>query len=383
MGKPQMMRIAVVHNLPPGGARRRLASQVRHLSADVVEICLQTAMPISRDPVVVPLRPRAPRHSRLLRPPLRYVDLVSLERAWRGAAREILRSGADVVYLNPCRYLQGPPVLRDGVPGTLYFCDEARRVDSEPAAGSSRRRLTRPLYAPMYARERRLDRSAACAASRLATNSRYSAAEIERAYGRRATVLRMGVAESLLAREPPAERGGFLLSVGTLIPTKGHDLVLRAAAAAAARRPVVIVAPRPGDDEQRRLQALAGSLELDLSVKVGISDDELGDLYASAFATLYLARGEPLGLVSLEAQACGCPVIVADDGGLPETVIDGTTGWHSSRDPARVASLLDRLSDPPLAREMSTAARTHARGWSWEASAAQVEVLLREVRDES
>jgi glycosyltransferase involved in cell wall biosynthesis len=377
------MRIAVVHNLPPGGARRRLASQVRHLSGDLVEICLQTATPITPNPVVVPVRRLAPRHSRLLRPPLRYVDLISLERAWRAAAQEIRRSGAEVVYLNPCRYLQGPPVLQEGVPSALYFCDEARRVDSEAAARSTRNRLTRPLYAPMYARERRLDRSAACGASRLATNSRYTAAEIERAYGRRPSVLTMGVADSLLAREPVTRRDAFLLSVGTLIPTKGHDLVIRAAAAATVRRPVVVVAPRPGADEQARLQALAGSLRVDLDVRVGISDEELGDLYSSAFATLYLARREPLGLVSLEAQACGCPVIVADDGGLPETVLDGTTGWKSSRDPVAVASLLDRLSDPALAQQVSTDARAHARGWSWETSAAQVEGLLREVRDGS
>jgi glycosyltransferase involved in cell wall biosynthesis len=374
------MRIAVVHNLQPGGARRRLANQLSYLDGSVVEICLQTATPITDDAIVVPLRPQAPRRSRVLRPPLRYLDLAVLEHAWRRAAAHVISAHPDVIYLNPCRYLQAPPVLRNGGPPALYFCDEVRRVDAERGGIGSRNSLTLPVYAALYERERRLDRKTATTAEAIATNSRYTATEIQRVYGRVATVVRLGVTDALLAPSPdPPPAGASLLSVGTLIPTKGHDLALRAAALAEGRPLVRIVAPRPAPREEARLRALAVELGVPAEIKVAISDAELRDLYASATATVYLAEHEPLGLVSLEAQAQGCPVIVADEGGLPETIVEGVTGWSAPREAGAVASLANRLSDGAVRFRMSTAARDHARTWSWKASAAHVEQLISEV----
>jgi glycosyltransferase involved in cell wall biosynthesis len=368
-----------VHNLQPGGAHRCLASQVAYLTGEIVEVCLESATPVSTSAVVVPLRRAAPRFPRLLRPPLRYLDLVAIERAWRHAAEEVRACRADAVFLNPCRFLQAPPVLLEGVPPALYFCQEPRRVDSEPEAQASRNRLTRPFYARLHARERLLDRTTASRACLLATNSHYTASEIKRVYGRDAAVVTMGVAESLLSSEPAVSRQAFLLSVGTLLESKGHDLALQAAAGATSGPPVVIVAPRSAPEEQARLQALAEDLGVQLDVRIAIGDAELAALYASAHATVYLARREPFGLVSLEAQAFGCPVIVSNEGGLPETIVDGVTGWKSSRDPAAVASLVDRLDNQSLHQKMSAAAREHGRRWRWQVSAAQVDTLLAEV----
>jgi glycosyltransferase involved in cell wall biosynthesis len=157
-------------------------------------------------------------------------------------------------------------------------------------------------------------------------------------------------------------------------------VVLRAAALTAARLPVQIIAPRADRHEEARLRALAEELGVNVEIRVGISDGELADLYASAVATLYLASLEPFGLVALEAQACGCPVIVAAEGGLPETIVDGVTGWKAPRDPATVAAMVDRLDDRRLRERISTAAREHARRYTWEQSAAQVEGLLEGLR---
>lgn len=372
------MRIAVVHNLPFGGARRRLASQMAHLDHDVVEVCLQSSNPITAGAVVVPLRQLAPGRPRSLRPPLRYLDLVALERAWHRAGRAVGRARAEVIYLNPCHYLQAPPVLSGDLPPAVYFCDEPRRVDAEPEARATRNSLTNPLYAGMYARERRLDRRTVSRARSLLTNSRYTAREIERVYGRTATVIRMGVAEELLHCAETGARDRFLLTVGALIPAKGHDLVLRAAAASTGRPPVQVVAPRPEPEEESRLRSLAAELGVELTMRIGIDDRELANLYATAHATLYLAGREPFGLVSVEAQACGCPVIVADEGGLPETIRDGITGYQAPRDPRAVASLVDRLADPARHASMSAAAREHARTWTWAESAKQVGELLEQ-----
>ncbi len=355
-----------------------MASQLDHLGDDIVEVCLETALPVTSEPIVVPFAPIAPTRAKVLRPPFRYRDLIMLIRAWREAAGHIRASGSDVVYLNPCQYLQAPPVLLEDIPPTLYFCDEPRRVDADPGARSTRRSLTRPLYGPAYATERWLDRAATCRAYQLATNSRYTAAQIDRVYGRHATVVTMGVADSLISHQPTPTVQPFLLTVGALIPSKGHDLAIDVAARVS--RPVVVVAPRHDDGEQARLQRLAERLGVRLDVRVGISDAELAELYCAAYATVYLAHREPLGLVSLEAQACGCPVIVAAEGGLPETIIDGVTGWQSPRDGASAAALVERLADPAVRETMAAAAREHAKSCSWAASAAEVGELLRTTR---
>jgi glycosyltransferase involved in cell wall biosynthesis len=373
-----LVRVAVVHNLPLGGARRRLASQLDHLDEDIVEVCLETALPVTSEPIVVPFAPLAPKRSKAIRPPFRYRDLLMLLRAWRKAAAHIRSTGSDVVYLNPCRYLQAPPVLLEEIPPTLYFCDEPRRVDAEPGARSTRRSLTRPVYAPVNATERRLDLAATRRAHELATNSRYTAVQIDRVYGRAATVVTMGVADSLMAPRATPDVQPYLLTVGALIPSKGHDLVVEAAARTS--RPVTVVAPGHDPGEQARLERLAARLGVPLDVHVGISDTALSELYAGAHATVYLAKREPFGLVSLEAQACGCPVIVAAEGGLPETIIDGVTGWQTERDGAAAAAAIERLADRAVRDKMGAAARAHARNWSWAASAAEVGELLRATR---
>jgi glycosyltransferase involved in cell wall biosynthesis len=361
------MRVAVVHNLRAGGAHRRLSEQLKALPDSTVEVCPSGALPITTDAVVVPLPVAAARVPRVLRPPLRYLDLLVLLQTWRRAARRITALQVDVVFANPCQYLQAPAALLWTRPPALYFCDEPRRVDYEAAAAASRSRRTAILYAPLYRAQRRLDRRATSAATELVTNSRYTMRLIDRSYGRHADVVPLGVPDSFRPGVAPGS-GGHLLSVGALIPAKGHDLVLRACAVSNERRRVVVVAPRGDEQEEERLRRLAASLLVDLDIRTRISDDELRVLYQTAQATLYLAEGEPLGLASLEAQACGCPVVVADEGGLPETVVAGQTGFVVTRDPRAAGQALDVLADQTVRQTMARAAAEHGRGASWRRS---------------
>lgn len=369
------MRVAVVHNLQAGGAHRRLTEQLKVLPDATVEVCPASALPITPDAVVVPLRVTAPRVARVLRPPLRYLDLLALVHTWRQAARRVMTLGVDVVFANPCQYLQAPAALLWTSLPTLYFCDEPRRVDYEAAAGARRSRQTALLYAPLYRAQRRLDRHATRAATELVTNSRYTMRLIERSYGRHADVVPLGVPDGFRPAAVPAARG-HVLSVGALIPAKGHGLVLEACAMAKERRRVVVVTPRGEPHEEERLRQLAASLKIDLDIRIQISDDELRRLYQTAHATLYLAQGEPLGLASLEAQACGCAVIVADEGGLPETVVPGRTGFVVRRDPEAAGRALDALADETVRQAMARAAAEHGRAASWRCSGQAVRERL-------
>jgi glycosyltransferase involved in cell wall biosynthesis len=324
---------------------------------------------------VIEFEPMAPRRTKALRPPLRYADDWSLGRRWAVLARAVNAWAPDVILANPCGVLRAaPPALERFEAPSVYYCDEARRHDYEAAARASTSRATRPVYALMRARTRRADRAAITSATALATNSSHSAAGIYSAYGREAAVITPGIADVFdndgIDRAPL-----HVLSVGSLIPSKGHDLAIRALARAGLPLPLVVVAPRPEDAERSRLTAIAESAGVRVRFEFGISDGELVDRYRSALATLYLARNEPLGLVSLESQACGTPVIVAAEGGLAETVRNGETGFAVERDPACVALALHQIASESVRGEMVRRVRGVGIARNADAAAAVLQLL--------
>ncbi len=367
------MRVAVVHNLQRGGARRRLAVHVAQMDAEVREFCLSTAAPLTSDPDLVPYSEQAERVHRLARPPVRYWDLAVLERAWRQVARRVDAWSPDVVYANPCQFQQAPGALAHLRAPSVYYCDEPRRVDYEPAARASTNPGTRGLYGPLRRWERHADRRALSACARLVTNSGSTARAIELAYGRSAQVLAPAIAQTFTPGAPTEPR--HCLSVGTLIPSKGHDLAIEAVAASGLDLPLVVVAPRREDRELARLTSLAAERGVRLIVRFAITDEELIQAYRGALATLYLSRAEPLGLVSLESQACGTPVVVAAEGGLPSTVDDDVSGWAVPRDGAAAGARLRDLT-PSRRLVMGAAALERADRWRRETGPAALDRLL-------
>ena len=91
---------------------------------------------------------------------------------------------------------------------------------------------------------------------------------------------------------------------------------------------------------------------------------------------------EPLGIVNLEAMACGTAVVGSRVGGIPEVVDDGVTGLLvPPNDPASLADAMNALlHDPMRAAEMGSAGRERAVAeFSWDAVAAQTAALYAEL----
>jgi phosphatidylinositol alpha-1,6-mannosyltransferase len=88
---------------------------------------------------------------------------------------------------------------------------------------------------------------------------------------------------------------------------------------------------------------------------------------------------EALGIVTLEASACGKPVVVGDSGGTPDTVRHGTTGYLvDPYNPAAVGvRIAGLLANPRLCAELGAAGRTWVESeWGWERSGAVLRELL-------
>ena len=188
-------------------------------------------------------------------------------------------------------------------------------------------RLPHAVLRPMMAALARWDAATAGRVDANVANSRYVAGRIRRYYNRGSTVVYPPVdtefyrlsENSVQPRQRPgssAERRGFLI-VSALVPYKKIDVAIAACRAAGA--PLKVVGSGP---ELARLQRLAGPEVQFLGWR---SNEEIRELYQQAAAVL-LPGVEDFGMVPVEAQACGCPVVALGAGGACETVIDGETG---------------------------------------------------------
>jgi glycosyltransferase involved in cell wall biosynthesis len=96
---------------------------------------------------------------------------------------------------------------------------------------------------------------------------------------------------------------------------------------------------------------------------IGFQDDaQLAKLYGAADLFVFPSRTDTLGQVVIEAQACGLPAVVSNEGGPKETIADGVTGLVlPADDPARWARAIDELlSDEPRLQRMHRAAPQRA-----------------------
>ena len=169
-----------------------------------------------------------------------------------------------------------------------------------------------------------------------------------------------------------------LLFVGRIQPLKAPDLVLHAAAAMRADRTlaerlqVVIVGAPSGSGlaEPHWLEQLSAELGLQSSVRFvpPASRAEVADYYRAADLTVVPSYNESFGLVALESQACGTPVVAAAVGGLPTAVADGVSGvLVDGHDPELWAKVLgDLVHSPRALRRLAAGARPHAERFSWQ-----------------
>jgi glycogen synthase len=202
----------------------------------------------------------------------------------------------------------------------------------------------------------------------------------------RITVIPNGIDPADLPQPGAAElarlRAGFaapeerlVLLIGRLVYEKGFQLALEAMPRLIAAAPGTrfLVAGSGTHEEELKKQAEELGL-MDHGTFLGwIADDVLRSLYAIADLTVVPSIYEPFGLVALEAMASGCPVIVADTGGLREVVPHEGAGLRfRSRDPAALAEVAIRvLSDPALEARLVAEAHEHVRRFDWADIAAQ------------
>lgn len=227
---------------------------------------------------------------------------------------------------------------------------------------------------------------------RMIANTADEALQLERIYGADPAKIDVVAPGADLTRYRPGDRNRaraelgldpretVVAFVGRIQPLKAPDVLLEAAARALGDAPDlplrVLIVGGPSGTGLERPDAL-----IELAAKLGISarvtllppqpPDRLVQVYRAADLVAVPSYSESFGLVAIEAQACGTPVLAADVGGLGVAVRDGETGvlvdGHRIDDWA--TALRGLLTDRARLERLAAAAPRHAENFSWEHTA--------------
>ncbi len=184
-----------------------------------------------------------------------------------------------------------------------------------------------------------------------------------------------------------------LLFAGRIQPLKAPDVLLRAVAELLGRSPdlrshhVVPIVGGPSGSGLEHPESLA-ELAADLGLSDGVrfvppvAQSELARWYAAATLVAVPSYNESFGLVAVEAQATGTPVVAAAVGGLPTVVRDEHSGLLvDGHDPAAWSAALERvLRDDGLRSRLEAGALEQARQFSWERTTDRTLEVYREAR---
>jgi glycosyltransferase involved in cell wall biosynthesis len=260
-------------------------------------------------------------------------------------------------------------------PGTLHvcYCHTPMRYAWEEGFldGEDVGRLTRMALPPLLARLRRQDLAGAAGPDVFVANSSHVAERIERFYGRPAEVVHPPVdVGHYLALQRTA--GDYYLAFGRVVPYKRVDIAVGACTELG--RPLKVA----GDG--RAMDSVRAGAGAGVEFLGKVSEAERDRLLGGARALLFPGE-EDFGIVPVEAQAAGLPVIAYGVGGARETVLDGRTGvLFAEQDAASLVGAIERFEGLALDPE---ALRENARGFGRERFRAEIAAVIARAADQT
>ena len=369
------MKIAVLDNVPEGGAKRVVFEEIKRLAlkhsiayytnTHKSAFDFEKFVKVNRFPLNIK------RKRGWKRPQMELELLQEIPDQYRQMAKAINKSDADVVLAHPCQLTQAPYLLRYLTKPSVYFMEEVLRVAYEPHL-QPLKSIKVPFRYYESARRvliKNIDLINLRKATKLVTSSRFVARQIKQIYGRLAQAIHLGVDTNTfkpkqtykLSPRTPRDAGNQLLFVGR----KNHI------------------------DCYPLIKSVAKSLEPEFRVeyvtlssnKFKLTDKKMAELYQTSLATLCLAFNEPFGLVAVESMACGTPVIAVNQGGYRETVIDNKTGFLIARSQESLIKSVYKLKSAPLRNKLSRTAVGHVkRNFSWDKHVAKLEKILADAQ---
>ena len=266
-------------------------------------------------------------------------------------AREHAREPIDLLISTSSAAIKGlkPPA---GVPHVCYCHAPARYLWSQTdlyaqGSGGGLRALGLQAFGGSL---RDWDTRTSSNVTAFLANSAHIQREIDRCYRRASLVVHPPVDTRFFTMRAGLPRYGFWLYVGALEPYKRVDILINAAKLAGAK--LVIVGGGSQAQHLRSLSATPGAANAVIEFAGRLSNSDLLAIYRMAGVLLF-PQIEDFGIVAVEAQACGLPVVAYRAGGALDSVIDGETGvLFDAQTPEAIAEAAERalsLGDVGLA----------------------------------
>ncbi len=225
-----------------------------------------------------------------------------------------------------------------------------------------------PFLGWFFAYLKRVDFRAAQRPTHLVANSQEVQQRVQKIYRRTAAIVYPPVSvKQVTTKNTAMKHKQYYVAHSRLVKQKGLDLIVRTCTQY--ELPLKVVGT--GYLHSLLQQSAGKTVEF-----LGFVDDQkLPKLYQSAIALLYAAEEEDFGIVPLEAQMLGVPVIAYRSGGVLETIKEGKTGYYfKDKTPAALYAAVRKLERQPL---QPSACVTFAKGFRPEVFARRIEEVLK------
>lgn len=368
------MKIAIFHELPQGGARRAINEFARQLKKDnTVNLFIVDDNENSREKnfytkiFFYKFLPKSWKGNnwkiRLYKDTIELIKLYFLNCriAW-----EIDRNNYDIVLVSASKYIEAPFIMRFlATPFVFYIHDPFYRIIYDPMLKiSDNLSFIRYNYERLNRFVRKiLDKQNVNKAKLCLVPSKFIAKLFSKTYKKNCQVVYYGV-DTQLFKPSDIKRDIDIFYIGSRDAIDGYLLA----------------------DQGIKLMKFKPKTRFLMTDKEWISDDKkLVNLYQRSKIVLATAYNEGLGLVPLEAMACGVSVVATDEAGHRETVVDGATGFLLPRFPELLANKLDWLFSHPKEREVigSNARNIMVSDWSWHSRSEELLKIFKNYLDKA
>ena len=301
----KMKKIAIIHNLSSGGAVRVLEETNKLISRKY------------RTKIFSPPKKNS-NINNSLKNVWNYLFYVykTLPDYYRKISIEINEGGYHAAIVHPDTYLKAPFVLLYLKTKSIYILHEPPREFYEPHflhAPLIKDKLFSIIRIPIAI----LDKFSSKKSSYVVVNSKFSKNKIDKIYGVKSKIIYPGFTPKLIKTRGNIMRKPFCLSIGSLLPYKGHELTIKAIGMMP-KKPQLVVVGSGREIEKNKLRELARKRGVKLCIFEKVSDKELNELYLSAMVYINSAYQEPFGLTSLEALSSGENLVTVNECGTQE-----------------------------------------------------------------
>lgn len=320
-------KIAIYHNLPPGGGMRMIDNIVLRYKDlyDIDLFVIGEKEPLRVRGANTQFTKVSPWNGFLPRMIWIYFVLPIIH---KNVACQIAQN-YKVILITHDYFTKSPYLLRYLNLKNIYLCQESQREFYEPwniHAPSIKEKIANFFRLPI----KYIDRTNVSHAKIIICNSKFSKKTLQDIYNKKCNVIYPGVNEKDF-KPANTKKENMILCVGGINPIKDQLFLVNSLKPILNKYKLILVGEGKKKYIDKVIRASGNSHNLKIIDK--ISDSKLINLYRKSLVTCITAYNEPFGLSSIESQACGTPVVAVNEGGPTETITNNKTGLLVKRDP--------------------------------------------------